>query len=233
MKKFLFLLVVVAAVNASAQKTPPKVVPKTNNVLKNGLDSFSYALGISIANFYKEQGVSNANTTVMVKAINDIIKGGKPLLSPDQANFVLNDYLNKLRDQKALGNKKKGKVFLDANGKRQGVITTPSGLQYEIIKQGTGVVPKATDTVKVHYHGTLIDGRIFDSSVDRGEPIHFPVGGVIQGWVEALQLMPVGSKWKLYVPAQLAYGSGAPPGSIIEPGSTLIFEVELLGIGSK
>ena len=122
-----------------------------------------------------------------------------------------------------------GETFLAENAKKEGVITTTSGLQYKVIKSGTGESPKLTDTVKVHYHGTLINGKVFDSSVQRGQPISFPVNGVIQGWVEALQLMKVGDKWQLFIPARLAYGNQSP-GAGIPPNSVLIFEVELLGI---
>ena len=126
-------------------------------------------------------------------------------------------------------NKEAGQKFLADNGKRAGVTTTASGLQYEVIKAGTGNKPAATDQVKVHYHGTTIDGSVFDSSVDRGEPVTFGLGQVIKGWTEALQLMPVGSKWKIYIPSELGYGEQAA-GPKIKPNSTLIFEVELLSI---
>ena len=127
-------------------------------------------------------------------------------------------------------NLKAGKAFLAANAKKDGVITTATGLQYKVLKSGTGASPQKTDTVKVHYHGTLIDGTVFDSSVQRGEPITFPVSDVIPGWTEALQLMKVGDKWQLFIPSSLAYGELSPPGSKIGPNSTLLFEVELLGI---
>ena len=153
----------------------------------------------------------------------------------------MEDILTKLRQEltakaeaksKAEGEKnlKEGKAFLAANAKKDGVKTTATGLQYKVLKSGTGASPQKTDTVKVHYHGTLIDGTVFDSSVQRGEPITFPVSGVIPGWTEALQLMKVGDKWQLFIPSSLAYGELSPPGSKIGPNSTLLFEVELLGI---
>jgi len=138
-------------------------------------------------------------------------------------------YVQKQQGEKALGNKKVGQEFLAANSKKPGVVTLPSGLQYQIIKAGAGPKPKLTDMVRVHYHGTLIDGRVFDSSVDRGQPIELNVNGVIPGWTEALQLMPVGSKWKLFIPSELAYGD-RQAGQLIAPGSTLVFDVELLDI---
>jgi FKBP-type peptidyl-prolyl cis-trans isomerase FklB len=138
-------------------------------------------------------------------------------------------YMQRLKTEKASGNKKAGEVFLAANKTKPGVISTPSGLQYIVLKEGSGPKPGLTDKVKCHYHGTLIDGRVFDSSVDRGQPIELSVNGVIAGWTEALQLMSVGSKWKLFIPSNLAYGD-QQAGALIAPGSTLIFDIELLDI---
>ncbi len=197
-------------------------------VMKNALDSFSYAMGLSIATFYKEQGVQNINSNLVVKALNDI-KAGKPLMDDTQANSCMVSYVQEMRGEKAAGNKKAGEAFLAQNKKQPGIVSLPSGLQYQVLKESTGVKPAATDKVKVHYTGSLLDGTIFDSSVQRGEPLEIAVNGVIAGWIEALQLMPVGSKWKLFIPSHLAYGdNGAGPA--IKPGSTLIFEVELLDI---
>jgi FKBP-type peptidyl-prolyl cis-trans isomerase FklB len=197
--------------------------------LKTSIDSFSYALGMSMASFYKQQGVTKINTAVMNKAIDDVMKNGKKAFTDDQANKCLNDQFTKIRAEKSASAKKEGDAFLAANKTKPGVVTTASGLQYQVIKEGTGPKPAETDKVKVHYHGTLVDGTVFDSSVDRGEPVTFPVNGVIPGWVEALQLMPVGSKWKLFIPSNLAYGDNGA-GEKIKPGATLVFEVELLGI---
>jgi len=141
----------------------------------------------------------------------------------------ISEYLQKLKAEKMSKNKVAGEQFLAENKSKPGVVTLPSGLQYIILKEGTGAKPTAADKVKTHYHGTLIDGTVFDSSVERGEPISFPVGGVIKGWTEALQLMPVGSKWKLFIPSELAYGD-RQAGPKIGPGSALIFDVELLDI---
>jgi FKBP-type peptidyl-prolyl cis-trans isomerase FklB len=206
-------------------KSTPAAPPAT---LKNASDSFSYALGLSIANFYKEQGIQNVNNNLVLKALNDL-KVGKALMSDEQANNCMVTYVQGMRVEKAAGNKKAGEAFLAENRKQPGIITLPSGLQYQVIKESTGVKPTANDRVRVHYTGTLLDGTIFDSSVQRGAPAEFAVNGVIAAWIEALQLMPVGSKWKLFVPSHLGYGDN-PPGQVIKPGSTLVFEVELLDI---
>jgi FKBP-type peptidyl-prolyl cis-trans isomerase FklB len=199
-------------------------------VLKNELDSVSYAIGLSVANFYKQFNISNINTTLLVRAINDTRTAkSKPLMDEQQANSCLSGFVQKTKAEKASGNKKLGLDFLAANKNKPGVVSLPSGLQYQVIKEGTGPKPAITDQVRVHYHGTLIDGRVFDSSVERGQPIELAVNGVIPGWTEALQLMPVGSKWKLFIPSNLAYGD-QQAGPMIAPGSTLIFDVELLDI---
>jgi FKBP-type peptidyl-prolyl cis-trans isomerase FklB len=191
-------------------------------------DSISYAIGVSLASFYKQQNISNINTAILVRAVRDV-DNSKPLLNEQQCQSTLMAYVQKQQAEKALGNKKLGLEFLAANSKKPGVVTLPSGLQYQIIKEGAGPKPKLTDVVKVHYHGTLIDGKVFDSSVERGQPIQLNVNGVIPGWTEALQLMPVGSKWKLFIPSDLAYGD-RQAGQMIAPGSTLVFDVELLDI---
>ena len=150
-------------------------------------------------------------------------------MSYDQANAFLDAYLSKIQEAETQKSKSEGETFLAENKKREGVVTLPSGLQYQIVKQGDGPKPKETDKVKVHYEGFLLNGKKFDSSLDRGEPISFPLNQVIQGWTEGLQLMPVGSKYTLYIPYQLAYGEQGA-GQFIPPFATLIFEVELLGI---
>lgn len=193
------------------------------------MDKISYALGLSIGNNFLSSGISKLDIATFAKALEDVLSGKQPSMSYDEAKSVINDYFTKLQSEKFDNNLKAGQEFLEMNKKRAGVVTLPSGLQYEIMKEGNGAVPKATDQVKCHYHGTLINGTVFDSSVQRGEPATFGVNQVIQGWVEALQLMPVGSKWKLFIPSGLAYGtSGA--GQSIEPNSALIFEVEVLDI---
>ena len=153
----------------------------------------------------------------------------KPEISYQEAQTAINDFFRALQDKAGQKNREEGQAFLAANARRPEVVTLPSGLQYEVVREGTGAKPKASDTVEVHYHGTLIDGTVFDSSVRRGTPATFGVTQVIPGWVEALQLMPVGSKWKLYIPSELAYGAQGAGGAI-GPHTTLVFEVELLGI---
>lgn len=200
------------------------------SLLKNTKDSASYALGIRIAQNLEAQGLGTVNVAMLQRAMNDQFQKKKPVLGEDVLNGCIEGFVNEVNSEKVKKAQKVGQDFLAANGKRQGVITLPSGLQYEVVKNNPdGVKPVATDQVKCHYHGTLIDGTVFDSSVERGEPIVFSVGGVIRGWQEALQLMTVGSKWKLYVPADLAYGNQSA-GPKIGPGSTLIFEVELISI---
>lgn len=214
----------------------PAVKPKTATASVGGLrttnDSLSYAFGISLGSYLKSQGISNLNFTLLNKAIDQTLKGQKPLLDMEGANKLMGR-LSEAKTQKTAGaEKQKSKQFLDQNKKRTGVVETPSGLQYEILTKGTGPVPKATDTVTAHYRGTLLDGKEFDNSYKRGEPLTIPVTGVIPGWTEALQLMPVGSKWKLYIPSSLAYGDyGA--GQEIPGGSALIFEIELVGIKNQ
>jgi FKBP-type peptidyl-prolyl cis-trans isomerase FklB len=198
--------------------------------IKNATDSASYALGVRIAQNMKAQGFDKLNMAVFQKAINDVLQN-KPLAIVDNAlDQCIGEFQQKASAAKSSVAKVEGQKFLAENARRKGVVITPSGLQYEIIKAGTDTVkPKLNDKVKCHYHGTLINGTVFDSSVDRGEPISFDVNGVIEGWTEALQLMTVGSKWKLYVPSKLAYGD-RQMGANIPPGSTLIFEVEVLAI---
>ena len=214
---------------AAAHKPAAGAAQSTPVVLKTTHDSLSYAIGLSVANFYKQQNISNINTALVMRAINDVNKNGKLVLDEQQANACIVGYMQKMKAEKSAGAKKQGSEFLAANKNKPGVVTTASGLQYTVLKEGTGPKPALTDMVRVHYHGTLIDGKVFDSSVDRGEPIELAVNGVIPGWTEALQLMPVGSKWKLFIPSSLAYGD-QQAGPMIAPGSTLVFEVELLDI---
>ncbi|PUZ30317.1 FKBP-type peptidyl-prolyl cis-trans isomerase FklB [Chitinophaga costaii] len=233
MKKYLLLgaLGMIAA-QGFAQTKAKQAVKRpvaTSPLLKTSLDSVSYAIGQDIANNFKAQGLDNINTAILIKSIQDALKSKTPLLTKTQSDMSISNYLQQLKGEKAKKNKEAGEKFLAENKTKPGVVTLPSGLEYQILKEGTGAKPTINDKVKTHYHGTLLDGTVFDSSVERGEPISFPVSGVIKGWTEALQLMPVGSKWKLFIPADLAYGD-RQAGPKIGPGSTLIFEVELLSI---
>ena len=193
------------------------------------LDSVSYSLGVNIGENIKKQ-FEDINLNNFEAGIKDVLeKDVEAKISDNQAQAIIQSYFTKKQQQQSESVIEEGINFLRENGKREGVTTLASGLQYEVISNGTGSKPTIEDNVTTHYHGTLIDGTVFDSSVDRGEPASFPVGGVIKGWTEALQLMSVGSKWKLYVPYDLAYGErGAGPQ--IGPYSTLIFDVELISI---
>lgn len=193
------------------------------------MEKISYALGISLGNNLKSSGFSQIDTQRLADGIKHVIENETLEMSLNEAQAVVNAYFQQLQEQAFANNIREGKEFLSENAKRPEVKTTATGLQYEILNQGTGTTPKASDTVQVHYHGTLISGEVFDSSVQRGEPATFGVTQVIQGWVEALQLMPVGSKWKLYIPSELAYGEQGA-GQLIGPHTSLIFEVELLDI---
>jgi len=203
--------------------------PKESANLITELDSVSYSLGVNIGENIKKQ-FADINLDNFEAGIKDVLeKELEAKISDNQAQAIINSYFSKKQKKESESMIEKGANFLQENAKREGVTTLPSGLQYEIITEGTGPKPTLEDNVTTHYHGTLIDGTVFDSSVDRGEPASFPVGGVIKGWTEALQLMSVGSKWKLYVPYDLAYGERGA-GAQIGPYSTLIFEVELISI---
>ncbi|MDB2362518.1 FKBP-type peptidyl-prolyl cis-trans isomerase [Flavobacteriales bacterium] len=194
------------------------------------MEKVSYSLGVNVAKSVKSQGLESIDSDAIAKAFKDVFEGNTLEISEEEANIVLQDYFGKLANEKQKVNVEAGQKFLDENAKRDGVITTATGLQYEVLKEGSGDSPKETDNVTVHYHGTLIDGTVFDSSVDRGQPATFPVNGVIPGWVEALQLMNAGAKYKLFIPSNLAYGERGAGGAI-GPNATLVFEVELISIG--
>ena len=193
------------------------------------MEKISYALGLSLGNNLINSGISELDYAKLAKGIQDVLEQNQPELSYQEAQQVINTFFEALQAKASEAAIATGENFLAENAKRPEVVTLPSGLQYEILTKGTGNIAKASDTVKVHYHGTFIDGNVFDSSVNRGEPATFGVTQVISGWVEALQLMPVGSKWKLFIPSDLAYGAQGA-GQAIGPHTTLIFEVELLDI---
>lgn len=217
-----------AATGAKTTSASKTTVGASSGAIKSPLDSFSYAVGLSIANFYKTQGVRNINNALVMKAISDA-KNGKPLMNESQMNSCIVGYMQNVRSAGAVEAKKAGEAFLAENKKKPGIVALPSGLQYQVLKEGNGPKPTLNDQVKVHYTGRLIDGQVFESSVDKGEPIVLGVGNVIRGWTEALQMMPVGSKWTLFIPSDLAYGDNQA-GPQIKPGSTLVFDVELLEI---
>mgnify|MGYP000200412943 CR=1 FL=1 len=197
--------------------------------LENEIDKVSYSVAVNIAQNIKSQGLTEINQSAFAQGIKDVYESNTAKIDEAEAQQILQSFFQKQQEKQFIVAKEAGENFLEFNAKREEVTVLPSGLQYEVIKMGDGEKPTAESTVKTHYHGTLIDGDVFDSSVERGEPISFPVGGVIAGWTEALQLMPVGSKWKLYIPYNLAYGERGA-GQKIGPYSALVFEVELLGI---
>ena len=223
-------------VTSSAKPARPTKSAPAASSLSSSQDSISYSIGLFMAQNLKQQGISDLNNALLVRGLEDALKGQPTQLTQAQAGEVMNTFMQKqmaVRNAEGMKasaeNKKAGNAFLTENKAKTGVVTTPSGLQYLVEKEGTGAKPTATDRVKVHYTGRLLDGKVFDSSVERGQPAEFGVNEVIKGWTEALQLMPVGSKWKLFIPAELAYGDRGA-GADIKPGSTLVFDVELLDI---
>jgi len=231
-----------AAKSKQAAATKPAQTPATKTLkpltLDTPKDKLSYAIGMNFGGSLHKQSVE-VDTNILVRGLRDSLAGGKTLLTEEESRSVITQLQAEMRKkqeekmaQAGEANMKAGQEFLAANKSKDGVVTLPSGLQYKIVQAGTGAKPTASDSVVCNYRGTLINGTEFDSSYKRGQPATFPVSGVIKGWTEALQLMPVGSKWQLFVPADLAYGArGAGPG--IGPNSTLIFEVELISIQAK
>lgn len=192
-------------------------------------DEVSYALGLSIGQNFKASGIKAITSEDFIAGLQDALAEREPQLTNERAREVINQLFTRLQQEEAELNAAAGKEYQEIMRHKSGIVTLPSGLQYEIIKEGKGAKPKATDKVRVHYHGTLINGVVFDSSVERGEPAEFPLNAVIPGWTEILQLMPVGSKWRVVIPSELAYGSRGA-GDVIRPNMTLIFEIELLDI---
>jgi FKBP-type peptidyl-prolyl cis-trans isomerase FklB len=231
--------------NVLAQQTPAATTqqaPVAGNqnppAFKTQKDKLSYAIGMNVGTSLHRQSIE-VDPNIVRQGLEDALAGGKTLLSEEEARAALTELQNDIRKKQqekmqvaGEANKKEGDAFLAANKAKEGVVALPSGLQYKILSAGTGPKPTASDSVVCNYRGTLIDGKEFDSSYKRGQPATFPVGGVIKGWTEALQLMPVGSKWQLFVPSELAYGDRGT-GSDIGPNATLIFELELLSIQSK
>jgi FKBP-type peptidyl-prolyl cis-trans isomerase FklB len=242
-----------AAQKAPAAKTGTATKPRTAPplTLKTQKDKASYAVGLNVGRnlgAQLHQQSVEVDQAILLRGMKDALAGGKTLLTDDEVKAVLTQLQAEVRTRQqekakveqetmkaaAEENKKEGAEFLEANKTKEGVVTLPSGLQYKILTEGTGPKPAATDTVSCNYRGTLLNGTEFDSSYKRGQPLSILVNGVIKGWTEALQLMPVGSKWQLFIPSDLAYGDrGADPRSGIGPGATLIFEVELLSIQDK
>ncbi|MBN1251324.1 MAG: FKBP-type peptidyl-prolyl cis-trans isomerase [Bacteroidales bacterium] len=221
--------VLTAVIFASCNKSNTSGNFSKDVALNSEIDSISYFLGIDIANSMKKAGVLDININTLAAGFMQIIDGDSVSIDPKDARMKLQLYFQKKQQMKMEDNLKEGQAFLEENKTKEGVITTATGLQYKVITEGKGQIPTNKDQVKVHYKGTLLNGETFDSSYDRGEPATFPVTGVVKGWQEALQIMPVGSKWIVYVPSELAYGKRGSRGSI-EPNMALIFEMELLEI---
>ena len=193
------------------------------------MDKFSYGLGMGIGQNLLSMGVKDMNIEDFIKGISDVLSGNKTELTHSEAQKVVNEHFQKLAEEAYAVNRNAGEKFLAENAKKESITTLPSGLQYEVIKEGNGKKPSATDRVQCHYEGTLIDGTIFDSSIKRGEPAVFGVNQVLNGWVVALQLMQEGAKWRLYIPYDMAYGEHGA-GEMIPPYSALIFDVELIKV---
>ena len=196
------------------------------------MDKFSYAIGLGIGQNLSSMGIGNLAVDDFAQAIKDVLEGNQTAISHNEAREIVNKYFEELEQKMNAASIEQGKAFLEENKKRAGIVTLPSGLQYEVLESGKGDSPKASDNVEVHYTGKLIDGTVFDSSVERGVPASFGVTQVIPGWVEALQLMHEGDKWRLYIPSDLAYGPNGA-GGVIGPNMTLIFDVELLRVIKK
>lgn len=220
------------ASKSTVQNQPSPPPPPQEPKVTSEIDSISYAIGVQVATYYKNQGMDSVNLDVLKQAYQDVYSDSPLVLTFEQCNMTIQSKLQEFMHRKLEKTKAEAKAFLDSTAKLPGVTVLPSGLQYKIITRGEGPVPKATDTIKANYIGTLANGMEFDNSYKRGEPLEIPVNGVIKGWTEALQLMPVGSKWELFIPSDLAYGDRGAGGAI-PGGAALIFTVELLDIVNK
>ncbi len=202
-----------------------------NEEITTEIDKVSYAVGVQLAQMMMQQGITDVNSDIVATAIEDVLKNSELKLSDEEMTTAMQSYMQDReakRQEEAADNLAAAEAFIDENAQKEDVVTLEDDLQYEVITEGTGAIPQESDTVSVHYHGTFVDGTVFDSSVDRGEPIEFPVTGVIPGWSKVLQMMKTGAKWKVYIPPSLAYGPSGRAG--IPPNSLLIFEIELLDI---
>lgn len=222
-KKFIFLTLLLIPSFIFAQKPALQ--------MNSEIDTVSYCMGVMIGKSLKMGGFKDFNEKLFMQSISEMLADKEPTIKPEQADPIIRSYFMKLQSQKGSANIAIGKKFLEENKTKPGIITLPSGLQYKILNDGQGASPTVNDKVTVNYHGTLIDGKVFDSSVQRGKPIQLTVNGVIKGWTEALQMMKPGSKWQLFIPPDLGYGEQNIPG--IEPNSVLIFEVELISVDKE
>ena len=225
MKKINLLIVSVALILSACTNNNTYKKPETE------MEKVSYSLGVNMASSVKSQGLDSIDANAVAKAFDDVFQGNDLDISEEESMTILQEFFGKMQAEKSAKANEAGAAYLAENGSKEGVKTTESGLQYEVLVSGKGAKPTTADQVTVHYHGMLTDGTVFDSSVDRGEPATFGVTQVIKGWTEALQLMSIGDKWKLTIPSNLAYGDQGA-GGMIGPGATLVFEVELLGINN-
>ena len=223
MKKINLLIISIALILSACTNNNTYQKPETE------MEKVSYSLGVNMASSVKAQGLDSIDANAVAKAFNDVFQGNDLDISEEESMTILQEFFGKIQAEKSAKANEAGAAYLTENGAKEEVTTTESGLQYEVLVSGDGEQPTSSDQVTVHYHGTLTDGTVFDSSVERGEPATFGVTQVIKGWTEALQLMSVGDKWKLTIPSNLAYGDQGA-GGMIGPGATLVFEVELLGI---
>ncbi len=201
----------------------------SDNQFKDKLEEFSYALGLTISSNLLQSGVKDINSLQFLSGLQDTFAGNRPKISMDEANHILQEFMMANNEEEAARNLEEGLLYLSNNINNKGVVETDTGLQFKILKEGYGESPNIDDQIKCHYHGILLDGTVFDSSIERHQPAIFPVNAVVQGWVEALLMMPVGAKWRLFIPPYLAYGDEGA-GGLIGPNCTLIFDVELLEI---
>ncbi len=240
MRKIIILFGLIALASCTGTTHTKKSQATTDNkqtqqtkLLNTPVDTFSYCIGVNIANSLGTLGIKDLNPDLVSKGMADMMIKDSALFTNEQAEKFLTGFLMAKRNKEAQANLKVGQDFLAANAKKDSVVSLPSGLQYKVIKPGSGDSPAATDEVTVNYKGMLIDGTVFDSSYDRNEPATFPLNKVIKGWTEGLQLMKPGAKYIFFLPAELAYGENSPQGSKIKPNSVLIFEVELLSVNKK
>ncbi|MES2628775.1 MAG: FKBP-type peptidyl-prolyl cis-trans isomerase [Bacteroidota bacterium] len=226
MKKSLSIIAVSGILALTACKDAGK---GSSGEFKTEREKLGYAIGVDLGRNLEKAEIDSLDVDAMLTAMREVLTKKDIKMTDEESKKVITEFFQKKQTADAATKTTKAKKFFDENGKKAGVVTLESGLQYQIMKEGTGPKPTINDKVKVHYHGTLLDGKVFDSSVEQGQPAEFPVGGVITGWTEALQLMPVGSKWKVFIPSNLAYGERGA-GGIIGPNEPLVFEVELLEI---